>query len=636
MHSVVRLARYAIPHRWRFGWALAAMGVYAGASVAMVTLIDPIFNDVLGPGRAAPERSQFWALAAALFGEDAVAELRLAIGSQFRIIAVLILGLALAKGVGSYFSAFLMADVGQRLVRDLRNDLFRHTLGQSAGFFARHTTGALMSRMMHDVTRIQQVVTVTLGDLLRESITVFGLTIWLCFLDLRLALVAMSCAPLVVYLLVRLGQRVRRNTYRVQEELGRLSHVTSETFTGHRIVKAFAAEPFEGRRFARTAERVYRITMKVTSTLSMLPPLMEWLGALAVVGVLWYGINRIEGGEMSAGGFTAFVAALLYMYGPIKKLSRVNAHLQQAGAAADRVFELLDTRSEVAERRSAGPLPALKSAISFRDVSFAYADANADPVLRGVSFDVEAGQVVAVVGLSGAGKTTLVNLLPRFYDVTAGAVLIDGVDIRDVTLRSLRDSIGIVTQDTVLFDDTIANNVAYASPDAERAMVEAAARAAHAHDFIAALPAGYDTRIGERGQRLSGGQRQRIAIARALLKNSPILILDEATSSLDAESELLVQDALTQLMLNRTSFVIAHRLSTVRRADAIIVLDGGRVREIGRHEELLADPDSHYARLYAMQFFERTPAPAPSGTPVGVLSGWPSAGSAPAPGGGGG
>ena len=630
MHSVVRLARYAIPHRWRFGWALAAMGIYAAASVAMVTLIDPIFNDVLGPGRADAERSQFWVLAAALFGEDAVAELRLAIGSQFRIIAVLILGLALAKGVGSYFSAFLMADVGQRLVRDLRNDLFRHTLGQSAGFFARHSTGSLMSRMMHDVTRIQQVVTVTLGDLLRESITVFGLTVWLCFLDLRLALVAMSCAPLVVYLLVRLGQRVRRNTYRVQEELGRLSHVTSETYTGHRIVKAFAAEGFEGRRFARTAERVYRITMKVTSTLSMLPPLMEWLGALAVVGVLWYGINRIEGGEMSAGGFTAFVAALLYMYGPIKKLSRVNAHLQQAGAAAERVFELLDTRSEVAERPSAGPLPALKSSISFRDVSFAYDDANAGPVLRGVSFDVEAGQVVAVVGLSGAGKTTLVNLLPRFYDVTGGAILIDGVDVRDVTLGSLRDSIGIVTQDTVLFDDTIANNVAYASPAAERAMVEAAARAAHAHDFIAALPEGYDTRIGERGQRLSGGQRQRIAIARALLKNSPILILDEATSSLDAESELLVQDALTQLMLNRTSFVIAHRLSTVRRADAIIVLDGGRVREIGRHEELLADPDSHYARLYAMQFFERTPAPVPSGTPVGVLSGWASAGSAPA------
>ena len=630
---MVRLARYAIPHRWRFGWAVAAMGVYAGASVALVMLIDPIFNDVLGPGGADGGQSRFWAIAATLFGDAAVAELRAAIGSQFRIIAVMILGFALAKGIGSYFSAFLMANVGQRLVRDLRNELFGRTLGQSAGFFARHTTGGLMSRMMHDVTRIEQVVTVTLGDLLRESITVFGLAVWLCFLDLRLALVAMSCAPLIVYVLVRLGQRVRRNTHRVQEELGRLSHVTAEAFTGHRIVKAFAAERFEGRRFARTAERVYRITMKVTSTLSVLPPLMEWLGAFAVVGVLWYGINRIEGGEMSAGGFTAFVAALLYMYGPIKKLSRVNAHLQQAGAAADRVFELLDTRSEVVDRASADSLPALGSAISFRDVSFAY-EAGADPVLRGVSFDVEAGQVVAVVGLSGAGKTTLVNLLPRFYDVTGGAILIDGVDIRDVTLGSLRESIGIVTQDTVLFDDTIANNIAYASPAADRAMVEAAARAAHAHDFIAALPSGYDTRIGERGQRLSGGQRQRIAIARALLKNSPILILDEATSSLDAESELLVQDALAQLMLNRTSFVIAHRLSTVRRADAIIVLDDGRVRETGRHEDLLADPDSHYARLYAMQFFERTAPPVRTGMPVGALApapGWPSAADTPTP-----
>ena len=610
------------------------MGIYAAASVALVALIDPIFNDVLRLEDAGRGQSQFWEIAAALFGEPAVAEARVALGSQFRIIAIMILGFALAKGVGSYFSAFLMADVGQRLVRDLRNDLFRHTLGQSAAFFARNTTGALMSRMMHDITRIQQVFTVTLGDLLRESITVLGLAVWLCILDLRLALVAMSCAPLVVFPLVRLGQHVRRHTHRVQEELGRLSHVTAEAFTGHRIVKAFAAEGFEGRRFARTAEQVYRITMKVTSTLSVLPPLMEWLGAMAVVGVLWYGTSRIAGGEMTPGGFTAFVAALLWMYGPIKKLSRVNAHLQQAAAAAERVFEMLDTGSEVRDRSSARPLAPLGSAISFRSVGFSYDKSGADAVLRGVSFDVDAGQMVAIVGLSGAGKTTLVNLLPRFYDVTAGAILIDDVDIRDVTLASLRGSIGIVTQDTVLFDDTIAHNIAYAAPDAARAVIEAAARAAHAHEFIAALPEGYDTRIGERGQRLSGGQRQRLAIARALLKNAPILILDEATSSLDAESELLVRDALAQLMLNRTSFVIAHRLSTVRRADAIIVLDEGRVRETGRHEELLADPDSHYARLYAMQFFERTPSPTRTGTPVGVLQGggeWSSAPRAAAP-----
>ena len=596
------------------------MGVYAAASVALVSLIDPIFNDVLRPDDARGGESQFWVIAAMFLGDAAVADLRAAIGSEFRIIAAAILGLGLAKGLGSYFSVFLMADVGQRVVRDLRNELFRHIVRQSAGFFARHTTGGLMSRMMHDIMRIQQVVTVTLGDLLRESITIVGLAALLCLLDARLTLVATSCTPLVVYPLVRLGQRVRRNTYRGQEELGRLSHVTAEAFTGHRIVKAFGAEAFEAGRFARTSEQVYRIAMKVTSTLSVLPPLMEWLGAFAVVGVLWYGSSRIAGGEMTAGAFTTFVAALLAMYGPVKKLSRVNANIQQARAAAERVFEMLDTRSEVADRPSARPLAPLRSAISFRDVSFAYDEPAGDPVLRGVSFDVAVGRAVAIVGLSGAGKTTLVNLVPRFYDVTGGAILIDGVDVRDVTLASLRESIGIVTQDTVLFDDTIAHNIAYAAPGAAPAAIEAAARAAHAHDFIAALPSGYDTTIGERGQRLSGGQRQRIAIARALLKNAPILILDEATSALDAESELLVQDALAQLMLNRTSFVIAHRLSTVRRADAIIVLEDGRVRETGRHEELLADPDSHYARLYAMQFFDRTPAAVPPAYPAGQAS----------------
>ncbi len=599
---------------------MGAMGVYAAASVALVALIDPIFNDVLRPEDARGSDSQFWVVAAMVLGDAAIADLRVALGSEFRIIAGMILGFGLAKGLGSYFSVFLMADVGLRVVRDLRNELFRHILGQSAGFFSRHTTGGLMSRMMHDITRIQQVVSVTLGDLLRETITVVGLAALLCILDARLALVAISCAPLVIYPLVRLGQRVRRNTYRGQEELGRLSHVTAEAFTGHRIVKAFAAEGFEAGRFARTSEQVYRIAMKVTSTLSVLPPLMEWLGAFAVVGVLWYGSSRIAGGDMTAGEFTTFVAALLVMYGPIKKLSGANANIQQARAAAERVFEMLDTRSEVADRPSARPLAPLESAISFRDVGFAYDETVGDPVLRGVSFEVAVGQVVALVGLSGAGKTTLVNLVPRFYDVTGGAILIDGVDIRDVTLASLRENVGIVTQDTVLFDDTIAHNIAYASPGADPATIEAAARAAHAHEFIAALPSGYRTTIGERGQRLSGGQRQRIAIARALLRNAPILILDEATSALDAESELLVQDALAQLMLNRTSFVIAHRLSTVRRADAIIVLENGRVREIGRHEELLADPDSHYARLYAMQLFDRTPAAVPPASPAGVAA----------------
>ena len=580
MHPILRLSGYALPHRGRFSVAVGAMMVYAVASGGLVYLFKPIFDDLLLA--VIPDRS------------------------RFVMVVTAIVGFSLAKGLGAYFSTYLMTDVGQRLVRDLRNELFGHILRQSAGFFSQQTTGGLMSRMMNDITRIQQVVSETLGDLLRESITVIVLAGLLVFIDSRLALVSIICAPLVVYPLIRLGRRVRRTTRRTQEEMEHLSHITVEAFSGHRIVKAFSAERFEHDRFNRASDRLYRITMKVTSTLSVLPPLMEWLGALAVAAVLWYGMSRIGTGDMTAGDFTTFVGALLMMYGPVKKLSRVNANIQQAIAASERVFEMLDTHSEVHDRPQATPILPLRKNIVFKEVAFAYADSPSDVVLQDLSFEVQAGQVVAIVGLSGAGKTTLVNLVPRFYDVSGGEILGDGIDIRDVTLSSLRAQIGIVTQDTVLFDDTIANNIAYALPNSERSRVEAAAQAAHAHEFIVRLSSGYDTMIGERGQRLSGGQRQRIAIARALLKDSPILILDEATSSLDAESELLVQDALAKLLLNRTSFIIAHRLSTVRRADAIIVLDEGRVCEIGQHDELLANPNSQYARLYAMQLFGST------------------------------
>lgn len=582
MDALLRLSRYLIPHKSQFGAAIVAMVFYGAASGGLVYLFKPIFDDVL--------------LADDVFRDQA----------RFSGIVAAIIGFSLVKGVGAYFSAYLMTDVGQRLVRDLRNELFGHVIGQSAGFFSKHTTGGLMSRIINDITRIQQVVAETLGDLLRETITVVVLAGLLFFIDARLALVAVICAPLVVYPLVRLGQRVRRTTRRSQEELEHLSHITAEAFTGHRIVKAFSAEQFEQNRFKAASQRLYRITMKVTSTLSVLPPLMEWLGALGVVGVLWYGMNRINSGVMSTGDFMTFVSALLMMYGPVKKLSRVNANIQQAIAASERVFEMLDTHSEVVDRPGGKRLDGLVSGIAFRSVGFSYDGQAQTGVLENVTFDVRAGQVVAIVGLSGAGKTTLVSLVPRFYDVSAGSILLDGTDVRDLSLRSLRENIGIVTQDTVLFDDTIANNIAYSSPNADRDSIESAARAAHAHEFIVRLDGGYNTVIGERGQRLSGGQRQRLAIARALLKNSPILILDEATSSLDAESELLVQDALAKLLLNRTSFVIAHRLSTVRRADAIIVLDEGRVCEIGRHEELLEKPDSVYGRLYAMQLFENS------------------------------
>jgi ATP-binding cassette, subfamily B, bacterial MsbA len=579
VNPLTRLFGYARPYRGRLAAALTAMLFYAAASAAVAWLIKPLLDEVIKPQTEALLQSR-----------QVLIEWSLAVLAAYAL-----------KGLGAYLSTFLMTDIGQRVVRDLRDRLFRHILDQSAGFFSHHSSGRLMSHITNDVNQVQQAVSETVGDLTREGLSLVGFAGLLFFLDWRLALVAVTGAPVVIYPLVKFGKRIRSTTRRSQEQLEHLSHVTAEAFTGHRIVKAFGAEGHEETRFRGASQRLYRTNLKVTSTVAVLPPMMELLGGLAVVALIWYGSREIALGTLTTGEFGAFIAAAFMMYGPTKKLSRVNASLQQAIAASERIFRLLDEHSEVKERPGAVPLDGLKRDIEFRGVGFAYDDGAGKQILRDVSFTVRAGQMVAIVGLSGAGKTTLVNLIPRFYDVTSGAILIDGVDIRDVTLKSLRAQVGMVTQETVLFDDTVGANIAYGSPNATREDIEQAARAAHAHDFISAMPARYETRIGERGQKLSGGQRQRLAIARALLKNSPILILDEATSSLDAQSELLVQGALQNLMRNRTSFVIAHRLSTVRRADAIVVLERGRIAEVGRHDELLARPTSVYAKLYAMQ-----------------------------------
>jgi subfamily B ATP-binding cassette protein MsbA len=570
-----RLFGYARPYRGRFAVALAAMVVYAAANAGVTYQIKTMIDGVL-PGRV-----------------------------EFAWFAWVVIGGYLLKGLGGYFATFLMTDIGQQVVRDIRNQLFGHILNQSAGFFARSSTGSLMSRITNDVNQIQQAVSETLGDLLRETLSLVGFVILLFWLDWQLATVTLFIAPLAIHPLVRLGKRVRRTTRRGQEELEQLTHVTAEAFTGHRIVKAFGAEGHEAVRFGRSAQQVYRTNLKITSTLAILPSLMELVGGAAVVFLVWYGSRQVAANELTEGDFLLFVAAAFMMYTPIKKLSRVNANLQQAMAASERIFEVLDTHSEVRERPDAAVLHGLHHGIEFQRVAFAYEDRPNKPILRDVSFSVAPGEMVAIVGLSGAGKTTLVNLLPRFYDVTGGAIRIDGVDIRDLTLASLRSKIGMVTQETVLFAETIASNIAYGSPEATPEAIESAARAAHAHEFIVGMAQGYQSRIGERGQTLSGGQRQRLAIARAILKNAPILILDEATSSLDAESELLVQDALQTLMKDRTSFVIAHRLSTVRRADQIIVLEKGRIVEVGKHDELLAQPTSVYSKLYSLQAFER-------------------------------
>jgi subfamily B ATP-binding cassette protein MsbA len=576
-----RLLQYAKPFQGRIIVAFAAMVVYAAGSAGLAMVVKPIMDGLFvaaeGVGR----------------------------------IAVYILIAYFAKGVGAYVSGFLMADVGQRVVRDLRNQLFRHTLDQSAAFFSRRTTGQLVSRITNDVNQVQSVVSDTVADLIRESLAVVGFAATMFYLDLNLALVCLTAAPLVVYPQIRLGPRVRRTSRRGQEQLEEVTHIATEGLAGHRIVKAFGAEGREAARFGRATQLLYRTNMKITSALSALPPTMEFIGGLAAVAALWYGAKRIRQvgpGHLTPGDFSSFLTAAFMMYTPIKKLSRVNAALQQAIAAAQRIFELLDTHSEVREVPNAPALARLRSTVEFRNVAFAYDDDPQRYVLRHVSFTVRAGQVAAIVGLSGAGKTTLVNLIPRFYDVTEGAILIDGVDTRGVTLRSLRDQTALVTQETVLFDDTIAANIAYGVPGASRSAIEAAARAAHADEFIRLLAGQYEARIGERGQRLSGGQRQRLAIARAILKDSPLLVLDEATSALDAESELLVQDALANLMKDRTTFVIAHRLSTVRRADLIIALEKGEVAEIGTHDELVSRPGGVYAKLYALQVFDEREA----------------------------
>jgi subfamily B ATP-binding cassette protein MsbA len=571
MSELRRLLQQARPYRWRFVLACGAMVGFAATSAGLAYLIKPIFDEVL------------------------IQQVNLG------PVALAIVVLYLAKGVFSYFSTYLMSYVGQRTVMDLRNRLYRHILRQSVDFFSSKSTGTLMSHITTDVERVQQAVAEAVGDLMMQGFALVGYAVLLYYYDWRLATFCLLGAPLVLYPLIRLGRRLRRTSDTGLQRWRDISEILQETISGSRIVKAFRMEEFESRRFAKATDRLFKTNLRITEVVSTLPPLMELVGGLAMAGAIWYGSGRISRAELTPGEFTSFVAALFLMYGPIKKLSRVNATLQQALAAAARIFSVLDTRMEIEEAPDAVELPPLQKQIEFQAVNFTYEDGE-DRVLRDVNLRIEAGQVVALVGTSGAGKTTLANLLPRFFDPDSGRILWDGIDLRKATLSSLRGQIGLVLQETILFNDTVRNNIAYGVEETSMDALREAARAACALEFIEELPQGFDSVIGERGQRLSGGQRQRLAIARAILKNPPLLILDEATSSLDAESEALVQRALENLMANRTTVVIAHRLSTIRRADRIVVIDDGTVRETGTHDELLRRADSVYRRLYQLQF----------------------------------
>jgi subfamily B ATP-binding cassette protein MsbA len=511
----------------------------------------------------------------------------------------LIVGVFGIKGMSSYGQVYLMQYVGQRIVTNFRVSLFAHLQRLSLSYFDNVPTGTLISRITNDVLQIQNAVSSAITGALKDAVAIVGLLFVLFYRDWELAIGAMLVFPVCGYPLVKFGRRLRRISTRSQETMADVSVLVHENITGQRIVKGFCREDYETGRFSTEAFRLFGLRMKDASIRALSSPLMEFIGGVGMAIILFYGGWQVVEGHSTPGTFFSFLTALFMLYEPIKRISGINNDIQNGLAAATRVFEVLDTPAEITDKPGARELPTLSRSISFDQVSFAYQGGGT--VLSDINLEVAKGQVLALVGSSGAGKTTLVNLLPRFYEASFGAVRVDGRDIREATLKSLRSQIAIVTQQTILFNDTVRANLIYGRSGADQEQVLDAARAAYALDFIEKLPQGFDTVIGEGGVKLSGGERQRLSIARALLADRPILILDEATSNLDTESELFVQKALENLMTGRTTIVIAHRLSTVRRADRIVVLNQGRIVEEGTHQELL-DLGGGYHRLYNMQF----------------------------------
>jgi len=514
------------------------------------------------------------------------------------IIPLLIVGLYLVKGIFFYGQSYLMNYVGQRIVADLREKLYHHLQYLSLSFFTKTSTGILISRLTNDVALIQGAVSSALTSILRDSFTIIALTAVVFYRDWKLACIAIIILPLAAIPIVKFGKKLRKFSIKGQVRMGFITSLLQETISGNRIVKAFTMEDYESRRFAAENDQFFKIIMKRQKIRALSSPVVEALGGVLVAGIVIIGGYAVIKGNSTPGTFGSFLAALFLLYKPFKSLSMVNDVVQGGLAAGSRVFELLDITPDIRDTDGAVSLDGISDGVKFEHASFKYED---EMVLRDIDLEVKVGKIVALVGMSGAGKTTLVNLIPRFYDLDEGRITIDGRDIRTFTLKSLREHIGIVTQQTILFNDTVRNNIAYGDITRSEGEIVEAAKAANAQGFIEKLPLGYDTVIGERGVKLSGGEQQRISIARALLKNAPILILDEATSSLDSESEFQVQVALERLMANRTVFLIAHRLSTIRNAHRIVVIDNGRIVEAGTHDELLA-MNQIYKKLYQMQF----------------------------------
>jgi subfamily B ATP-binding cassette protein MsbA len=584
---------------------LSMVGLAEGLIALMIT---PIFDRVLNPG--APDSRLFLITNPlthkAIYLNSFLPRQIHSVGTMF---AIAILVVFIGKAIAEYLGNILVQYAGIAGVTDLRNQVYAKVVRQPIGFFQHHPTGRVLSTIINDVERVRNMFSDYLSAGFRHIFTLLFLVVVLLATSWKMTLGSLVLLPLVVLPVRTLGKRIRRSSENIQSSIGELSQIVEETVSGNRVVKAFGMEDFEIRKFRESSRRLLRENMRWIRACVATSPLMDLLGPVVIVVVLMYARVQIKQGVMTTGIFVTFVYALLKAYEPVKGLGTVYQQFEQAFGVSTKVFEYLALTDELAEEPGVRVLPPFSQVVEFDHVSFGYDPET--PILRDVSLTANAGEVIAIVGSSGAGKTTLVNLLPRFYPVTSGALRLDGMDVRQVTLSSLRGQMAIVTQETILFNDTVWNNICYGQPGLPKERVEAAAKAALAHDFISELPEGYQTRLGDRGQRLSGGQRQRIAIARAILKNSPILILDEATSELDSESEMLVQRALSNLMMGRTAFVIAHRLSTIRRADKIIVLEDGSVAEAGTHQELLAKGGT-YARLYELQFADTDDAVIPS------------------------
>ena len=604
MKDALRLASYA-----RRYWLLLLLSVVLMALMGVMTaaralLIKPVLGRVLRPSFDATPDPIFTVWHHPIYLESFFPA---QFHNVFTIVAISILVVFLVRGICDYMGDYLTSYVGFSAVTDLRNQVFEKVLRHGAAFFETTSTGRLMSSVMSDIDKIQVACSDMFADLLRQTFSLFGLLIVIFGTDWRLAVFALLLFPLILFPTARLGRKIRRTSRRTQDATGELNQVLQEAIAGHQVVKAFGAEKYELRRFRAAGERLLRVNVRKVLIQGIPSPFIEFMGALTFIGLLWYGRIEIRNNVLKPEDFMSFLAALLFVFEPVKRLTNLHSIFQQAIGASEKVFSYLDQPEEISSNPGAIQLDAFRRSIVFDNVTFRYPTATGNQLDR-VSLTIEAGEIVALVGPSGAGKTTLASLVPRFRDPGEGAVLIDGVDVRNLSLASLRNLTSLVAQETFLFNDTVANNVAYGMEKYDPARLRQAAEAALAHDFIEALPQGYETVIGDRGVKLSGGQRQRLAIARAILKNSPILILDEATSHLDTESEMLVQKALANLMTGRTVIVIAHRISTIRRADKIVVLEAGRIVETGNHEELIHH-GGIYHRLHELQYLDvATPA----------------------------